>query len=76
MRVTTRTFPDPRGLCPVPVTEYTLQNDHGVSVSCIDYGAIITDVRMPDREGNIESIVRSRLVELASMRAFFLKSEG
>ena len=57
MRVTTRTFPDPQGLCPVPVTEYTLQNDHGVSVSCINYGAIITDVRMPDRNGNVESIV-------------------
>ena len=33
MRVTTRTFPDPQNLCPVPVTEYTLQNDHGISVS-------------------------------------------
>ena len=57
MRVTTRTFPDPQGLCPVPVTEYTLQNDHGISVSCINYGAIITDVRMPDRNGTVESIV-------------------
>ena len=57
MRVTTRTFPDPQNLCPVPVTEYTLQNDHGISVSCINYGAIITDVRMPDRNGLVESIV-------------------
>ena len=30
MRVTTRTFPDPQNLCPVPVTEYTMQNDHGI----------------------------------------------
>ena len=57
MRVTTRTFPDPQGLCPVPVTEYTMQNDQGISVSCINYGCIITDVRMPDRNGAVESIV-------------------
>ena len=57
MNVTTRIFPDPAGRCPVPVTEYTLRNDNGISVSAIDYGCIITDVRMPDREGNAESIV-------------------
>ena len=57
MNVTTRIFPDPEGLLPVPVTEYTMTNDQGISVSAISYGAIITDVRMPDRAGNIESIV-------------------
>lgn len=57
MNVTTRTFPDPQGLSPVPVTEYTLTNDNGISVSAIDYGCIITDVRTPDREGHTESIV-------------------
>lgn len=57
MNVTTRRFPDPRGDSPLPVTEYTLTNDRGISVSCINYGAIITDVRVPDREGKTESIV-------------------
>ncbi len=57
MKVTSRIFPDPQGLFPVPVTEYTLQNDHGISVSAMNYGAVITDVRMPDRQGKIESIV-------------------
>ena len=57
MNVSTRIFPDPRHRCDVPVTEYTLANDNGISVSAINYGAVITDVRMPDREGNVESIV-------------------
>ncbi len=57
MNVTTRTFPDPEHRLAVPVTEYTLTNDNGISVSAINYGCIITDVRMPDREGKAESIV-------------------
>lgn len=57
MNVTTRIFPDPQGRLPVPVTEYTLTNDFGVSLSAINYGAIITDLRVPDRDGRVESIV-------------------
>lgn len=57
MNVTTRVFPDPEGRLSLPVTEYTLTNDHGVSLSVINYGAIITDLRVPDREGRVESIV-------------------
>lgn len=57
MNITTRPFPTGGCDAPFSVTEYTLTNDHGISVSCINYGAIITDVRMPDREGRVESVV-------------------
>lgn len=57
MNVTTRVFPDPEHRLPVPVTEYTLTNDYGISLSAINYGAIITDLRVPDREGLVKSVV-------------------
>lgn len=38
------------------VTEYRLTNDNGVSVAIIDYGGILTEVNVPDREGNVENI--------------------
>ena len=57
MNVTKKPFPTGGATVPFAVTEYTLTNDHGISVSAIDYGAVITDVRMPDRNGNAESIV-------------------
>src|SRR4051812_22514864 len=40
-----------------PVIEYTLVNDSGMSVSCLNYGCIITKIRVPDRSGNIENVV-------------------
>jgi aldose 1-epimerase len=39
------------------VYSFTLVNDHGVKISCINYGCIITKVITPDREGNCENIV-------------------
>ncbi|WP_026679490.1 aldose epimerase family protein [Fictibacillus gelatini] len=39
------------------VTSYTILNDHGIEVSCIDYGCIITKIITPDRNGNFENIV-------------------
>ena len=57
MKITQRIFPDPNGDVSFPVTEYTLTNDHGISVSAIDYGAIITNVCTPDAKGKSESIV-------------------
>lgn len=40
-----------------PVFQYTLQNDHQMEVDVITYGCIVTDVRVPDKEGNVESVV-------------------
>jgi aldose 1-epimerase len=39
------------------VIEYTLVNDSGISVSCLNYGCVITKILVPDRYGNVENIV-------------------
>ncbi|GAB5403184.1 MAG: galactose mutarotase [Aureliella sp.] len=39
-----------------PVTLYTLTNSNGNEVGLIDYGAIITKVRVPDRDGNLANV--------------------
>lgn len=38
-------------------TEFTLTNDSGMSVSVLNFGGIITDLSVPDRNGNLENIV-------------------
>lgn len=40
-------------------TEYTLTNDHDMSVSFLDFGGIITKMMVPNREGKLENIVLS-----------------
>ncbi|MEH7274089.1 aldose epimerase family protein [Neobacillus vireti] len=40
-----------------PVMEYTLVNDSGMSVSCLNYSCTITKILVPDRCGNIENVV-------------------
>ncbi len=40
-----------------PVTEYTLTNKNGITLSVINYGAIITALKTPDRQGVQEDIV-------------------
>lgn len=39
------------------VSSYTLINDNGVEVTCLNYGCIITKIMTPDRNGNFENIV-------------------
>lgn len=35
----------------------TLRNDHGVEIKISNYGATITSIKVPDKEGNIDEIV-------------------
>ncbi|MBS4219202.1 galactose mutarotase [Bacillus sp. FJAT-49711] len=39
------------------VTAFTLENDHGVKVTSLDYGCIITKILTPNRDGELENIV-------------------
>ncbi|WP_163100128.1 aldose epimerase family protein [Peribacillus alkalitolerans] len=39
------------------VKEYTLYNESGMSVSCLNYGCVISKIMVPDRNGNIENVV-------------------
>ncbi len=36
---------------------YTLFNDHGMVLKVMDYGATITELRVPDRDGNFANVV-------------------
>lgn len=40
-----------------PVTRFTLINRNNVVVRCIEYGAIITEVRVPDKAGRFADVV-------------------
>ncbi len=39
------------------VYEYTLKNDNGIEISCLNYGCVITKINVPDRRGIYENIV-------------------
>ncbi|WKA60338.1 aldose epimerase family protein [Planococcus shenhongbingii] len=39
------------------ITSYTLKNDQGFQMSCIDYGCIITEIITPDQNGKMENVV-------------------
>lgn len=39
------------------VTQYTLANASGASVSIINYGGIVTSLRVPDRNGKVSDVV-------------------
>ena len=41
----------------VPVEVYTLTNAHGVEMRAITYGAIITNLKVPDRSGRFDDVV-------------------
>lgn len=36
---------------------FTIKNNHGVEITCINYGCIITKIIVPDKEGDFENIV-------------------
>jgi aldose 1-epimerase len=38
------------------ITEYTLTNRNGAVVKCITYGAIVTEVHVPDKDGNFADV--------------------
>ncbi|CAD6561316.1 hypothetical protein LMG24235_07271 [Paraburkholderia sabiae] len=40
-----------------PVSRYTLQNNHGVTLKVMTYGAIVTELDVPDRTGKPADIV-------------------
>jgi aldose 1-epimerase len=40
-----------------PVVEYTLTNGKNMSVGVINYGGIITSIKVPDRDGKIDNVV-------------------
>lgn len=39
------------------IDEYTLENDHGIKINCLNYGCVITQIMTPDKDGHIENIV-------------------
>ena len=41
----------------INVFEYTLKNENGIEVSCLNYGCAITKIMTPDNKGNYENIV-------------------
>ncbi|MEG0996032.1 MAG: aldose epimerase family protein [Clostridia bacterium] len=54
MSLSTRPFGvTPSGL---PVTEYTLTNAGGASVSILDFGGIVTRILVPDRQGRLADV--------------------
>lgn len=54
------------------VYEYTLTNQNNVSLSVITYGAIITKIMMPDKNGKVEEVTvnMTNLTEIVDSRPF------
>ncbi len=41
---------------PTRITAYTLTNRNGMKVKCMTYGAIITEIHVPDKEGKLADV--------------------
>lgn len=39
------------------VSAYTITNDHGIEMTCINYGCVITKIMVPDADGKVENVV-------------------
>lgn len=52
-----------------PVEVFTLKNDHGMTVRVLSYGGIITQVAVPDREGQIANVA----LELPDLKTYEAK---
>ncbi|HEU5139227.1 MAG TPA: aldose epimerase family protein [Bacillales bacterium] len=39
------------------VSLFTMKNDKGMTLACLDYGCVITKILVPDRNGNVENVV-------------------
>ncbi|MFY4773616.1 aldose epimerase family protein [Metabacillus sp. RGM 3146] len=39
------------------ISAYTLKNDHGIEMTCIEYGCVITKLLVPNQNGKAENIV-------------------
>jgi len=53
-----------------PVLEYTLRNAGEMSVAFINYGGIITSIRVPDRDGTLDNVV----LGLPTMEAYVARN--
>ena len=53
MKITSAEFGTANGQT---ITEYTLTNSHGHSVSVMNWGATLLDVNVPDRQGNVTNV--------------------
>lgn len=40
-----------------PVYAYTLENDRGMRLTCLNLGCTVTEILAPDRDGNLENVV-------------------
>lgn len=60
------------------IQEYTLTNRQGISLSAMTYGAAITSIRVPDKNGLIENIVLryDTLDEYVSYRPYYGATVG
>jgi aldose 1-epimerase len=60
------------------VSLYTLTNKSGMSVSIMDYGATITSIRVPDRNGKIDDVVLGfdKFTPYLSMKDYFGATVG
>ena len=54
MKITERCFGSFEGEA---IYEYFLVNDLGMTVSCLNFGCVITKILVPDRHGNFENVV-------------------
>jgi aldose 1-epimerase (EC 5.1.3.3) len=55
------------------VHTYTLINGNGMRLTCLDFGCIVTEISVPDREGRLENVVLSypRIEDYIQRKSYF-----